>query len=200
MGRLGFAFNMVRCVGCKTCQAACKDKNGLSSGHFFRRVIRLPVGDGKPLANSVDFVNYSAACCHCGNPACVNGCEAGAMRKNEDGTVSNDPASCIGCGACVWNCPYGGPKLSEVSGVSQKCDACADLLKEGRKPMCAAACPTFALDFGDLDELEKIYGPDVIRQPPTQTDSQTDPSILIKMNLTKTNSCQNKPDQERSLP
>jgi len=175
MGRLGFAFNMIRCVGCKTCQVACKDKNGLNSGHFFRRVIILS-GEGGEVA-----ANYSGMCCHCEHPTCVDNCDAGAMRKNEDGTVSSDSSSCIGCGACVWNCPYGGPKLSEISGVSQKCDACADLLKEGKKPTCVAACPTFALDFGDLGELEKTYGPDVIRQPPIQTNSQTDPSILIKI-------------------
>jgi len=174
---------MIRCVGCKTCQAACKDKNGLNCGHFFRRVITLPAGDGGLPAN------YSGMCGHCERPACADGCEVGAMRKNEDGTVSNDQSKCIGCGACVWNCPNGAPKLSELNGVSQKCNSCADLREKGRKPMCVDACPTFALDFGDIHELEKTHGPDIIRHPPTQTNSQTDPSIIVKIAPTWKGAC-----------
>ncbi|MCL2616484.1 MAG: 4Fe-4S dicluster domain-containing protein [Defluviitaleaceae bacterium] len=174
MAKVGFAFNMRRCVACKTCQVACKDKNNLNGNHFFRRAITLPS------ISSGSVKNFSAACCHCENPACVDGCEAGAMRKNEDGTVTNDLGRCTGCGACAWNCPYGAPKLHAIEGVSRKCDACADQRKLGKKPACVQACPTFALDFGDLSELEKEWGSDVTRHPPIANNSTTNPSILIK--------------------
>ena len=34
----GFYFNQQACIGCRTCQVACKDKNDLEVGYLFRRV------------------------------------------------------------------------------------------------------------------------------------------------------------------
>ena len=36
--RNGFYFDMTACIGCRTCQVACKDKNDLPLGEKFRRV------------------------------------------------------------------------------------------------------------------------------------------------------------------
>ena len=33
---LGFYFDMTRCVGCRACQVACKDRNDLDIGLLFR--------------------------------------------------------------------------------------------------------------------------------------------------------------------
>ena len=32
----GFYFDMTACIGCRTCQVACKDKNDLEMGVIFR--------------------------------------------------------------------------------------------------------------------------------------------------------------------
>lgn len=34
MKRMGFIYEINKCVGCKTCQIACKDKNDLEVGSF----------------------------------------------------------------------------------------------------------------------------------------------------------------------
>ncbi len=36
--QLGFVHNNVDCIGCRACEIACKDKNGLPPGPRFRRV------------------------------------------------------------------------------------------------------------------------------------------------------------------
>ena len=36
--QLGFIHHNVDCIGCRACEIACKDKNGLPAGPRFRRV------------------------------------------------------------------------------------------------------------------------------------------------------------------
>ncbi|MGL5433914.1 MAG: FAD-dependent oxidoreductase [Lachnospiraceae bacterium] len=154
MGRLGFYIDRQRCIGCKACQAACKDHNNLEMGIFFRNVFTYKAAEG----NSLNLCNYSAACNHCEEPECVAVCPTGAMQKMDDGTVIYQSETCIACGSCVWGCPYGAPSFSKSGGVSQKCDSCAALRAKGKNPVCVDACITHCLQFGDLDELEQQYG------------------------------------------
>ncbi|OAD22800.1 Anaerobic dimethyl sulfoxide reductase chain B, partial [Candidatus Thiomargarita nelsonii] len=37
--QLGFIHHNVDCIGCRACEIACKDKNGLPAGPRFRRVM-----------------------------------------------------------------------------------------------------------------------------------------------------------------
>ena len=107
----GFYFNQQMCIGCRTCQVACKDKNDLEVGYLFRRVESFEVGEFPAPAT----FHYSGACNHCHTPACVEVCPAGATYINEeDGTVQHDDEACIGCGYCVKACPYG-PRCSSRS-------------------------------------------------------------------------------------
>ena len=110
----GFYFNQQMCIGCRTCQVACKDKNDLEVGYLFRRVESFEVGEFPAPAT----FHYSGACNHCHTPACVEVCPAGATYINEeDGTVQHDDEACIGCGYCVKACPYGHPVLIEELNV-----------------------------------------------------------------------------------
>lgn len=147
MGRKGFIYDHARCIGCKACQMACKEKNSLAVGEFFRRVDTFSVGER--------WVNYSGACNHCEHPGCMAVCPTGAMHRDADGLVIHDDAKCIGCGRCVNACPYGAASLNSVSGYAQKCDACQSLRMKGLEPACVSACPTRALRFGDVDGAEK---------------------------------------------
>jgi len=147
MGRLGFYIDRQRCIGCKACQAACKDHNNLERGIFFRKVFTWKA----PEDDSLNFCHYSVACNHCEEPECVAVCPTGAMEKMDGGT-------CIACGSCVWACPYGAPTFSKSGGVSQKCDSCAALRAKGKNPVCVDACINHCIQFGDIDELEQQYG------------------------------------------
>ena len=141
MEKLGFYYNMNTCVACGACQVACKDIHNLKAGEFFRRVAVLREGP------------YSGACNHCEEAACVEACPTGAMYKDGDGTTQHDDGRCIGCGACLWNCPYGAVSFSKSRGVSQKCDSCKDRRDQGLEPVCVLACPTFSIKFGPLEEV-----------------------------------------------
>lgn len=162
MSRTGFIYNMNTCLGCGNCQVACKQSHGLRDGEFFRRVIMLKSGP------------FSGGCNHCRDAACVKACPVGAMYRAEDGTIRHDDGKCIGCGSCMWSCPYGAVSFSLTKGVTQKCDSCADRRSSGLAPACVAACPTESLSFGELDSVMAsvsfLPDPDI-----------TDPSLCIKL-------------------
>lgn len=179
MSQYGFYFDMTHCVGCKTCQVACKDVNDLPVGVVYRHADSYETGTF-PL---VGAFNYSGACNHCAMPACMANCTTGAIIKNEDdGIVYIDEELCIGCGTCEVSCPYGVPKLRTDRNVYGKCDGCMTLRKKGEEPACVTSCPARALDFGDLEELEAKYGSGLVNEFPLIGSADvTTPSIRIRL-------------------
>lgn len=172
----GFYFNQAACVGCRTCQMACKDKNDLNVGLLLRRVTSYEVGE---FPNPGTY-HYSGACNHCQAPACVEVCPAGATYINaEDGTIQHDATKCIGCGYCVSACPYGHPSIDEELNIARRCDACIELRATGEQPACVSACPMRALEFGPIEELRAAHL-DAVAQIVVLPDSATtNPSIAI---------------------
>jgi Fe-S-cluster-containing hydrogenase component 2/thioredoxin reductase/CRP-like cAMP-binding protein len=82
------------CVGCDNCEKACAETHG--------GVSRLDREAGASFAQ----VHIPVACRHCEQPHCMKDCPPNAIRRSESGEVYiND--SCIGCGNCQSNCPYG---------------------------------------------------------------------------------------------
>lgn len=188
---LGFYFDMTRCVGCRACQVACKDKNGLSVGAIWRYARTYETGSFP----RVGMYNYSGSCNHCERPACVERCPVGAMYRAEDKTVLHDDDKCIGCRACIAACPYAVPQFDEERGIVGKCDACASLRAGGENPACVDACPSRALDFGDLEELTARYGPGLVRDIAILPDS----SITGSNTVIKAKKCAREKDY-RELP
>ena len=176
MTKMGFFYNQAACIGCKTCQIACKDKNALDLGMLFRRVTHYQVGR-YPTARTYSF---AATCNHCEEPACVEICPNEAMYASEsDGTVQHDSRRCIGCQYCVNACPYGVPQYSAEEGLVCKCDACIQLRANGEQPACVAACPMRALEFGPVDELRAAH-PDAVSDIAILPSSEmTHPCTLI---------------------
>jgi anaerobic dimethyl sulfoxide reductase subunit B (iron-sulfur subunit) len=159
MIRYGFHFDGTRCTGCKTCVFSCKDRNNLGLGIAYRKVYEYTGGEtlaGKDGCYTTSCFSYylSLACNHCDEPACMAACPTGAMHRDEQtALVVVDANLCIGCGYCAFSCPYGAPKVDRVKGHSVKCDGCVALVKQGQRPVCVAACPARALDFGPRDEM-----------------------------------------------
>lgn len=177
MSQLGFYFDMTRCIGCRTCQVACKDKWQMqNAGPRTRRVETYEAGD---YPNAVMY-HISMSCNHCSNAACVRACPSGATFKAEDGTTRYDDTLCIGCGACAEACPYGAPQLLENSKIA-RCDSCFTLRENGMNPVCVDACLMRCLDFGEVEELKAKYGPDLVSDAaPLFDSSATQPNLLIK--------------------
>ncbi len=175
---VGFYFDMTRCIGCRACQVACKDKNRLEVGTLYREVETYSVGTFP----AVKAYSYSFGCNHCEEPVCQHNCPTGAIYTAEDGTVIQDKTKCIGCRMCVMSCPYGQPKYFPEEGVSGKCDGCYGIREAGGQPACVAGCPNRALDFGDMDELRAKYGSDLDNGTIAVLPSRelTNPNLLIK--------------------
>jgi len=115
------------------------------------------------------------ACMHCGEPACVAVCPAGAITKRaEDGIVVVDQNKCIGCHYCFFACPFGVPQYGD-DGTMQKCNLCLDRLAAGKEPACVATCPAGALHAGKLSDLAKIAQEKVAKK----LAASTQPSVLI---------------------
>ncbi|MEO5706158.1 MAG: cyclic nucleotide-binding domain-containing protein [Alteraurantiacibacter sp.] len=82
------------CVGCDNCEKACADSHeGLS---------RLNREAGKTFAH----LHVPTSCRHCEHPHCMADCPPNAIKRGPDGEVFIDD-TCIGCGNCQRNCPYG---------------------------------------------------------------------------------------------
>lgn len=173
---LGFYVNLQRCIGCKTCQVACKDRHNLQqAGPRPRRVGTFECGTYP----DVNMFQLSVSCNHCENPACVAGCPTGAMFVSDDGTVQHIDERCVVCRNCMTVCPYGAPQLDEVENMIAKCDSCKALRADGRNPVCVDACPMRAIEFGDVDELRAKYGEAVRELPVLPSASFTNPNLLV---------------------
>lgn len=183
-----FYVNLAACIGCKTCQVACKDKNNLPVGLRWRRVMQYESGqwinqDGTFIPSNVAVNFISTACMHCEKPICMEVCPTQAISKRADGIVLIDQSKCVGCRYCSWACPYGAPQYDQSAGVMTKCTFCSDLIDQGQRPACVESCPQRAMDFGTLDELQAKYG--VFNDPaPLPDPSITHPSAVYGPNQT----------------
>jgi CRP-like cAMP-binding protein/Fe-S-cluster-containing hydrogenase component 2/thioredoxin reductase len=89
------------CVGCDNCERACADSHeGLS---------RLDREAGKTFAH----LHVPTSCRHCEHPHCMADCPPNAIHRGADGEVFIDD-TCIGCGNCQRNCPYGVIRMDKI--------------------------------------------------------------------------------------
>lgn len=144
----GFLFDLNRCTGCQACAIACTIENGLAFGSSWRRIDTYNESR-HPAAPSW---HLSLACNHCAQAPCMTSCPALAIRRDTaTGAVLIEEDACIGCGYCVWACPYDAPRYDPTDGVMRKCTLCNHRLQDGYDPACVSHCPTGALGYGALD-------------------------------------------------
>ncbi|MDP8962065.1 MAG: dimethyl sulfoxide reductase anchor subunit [Actinomycetota bacterium] len=148
-----FEVDLDACSGCKACVTACHSLNGLEEGELWRSVGLVVGTDDQPSLQHV-----TSACHHCVEPACMSGCPVDAYEKDPDtGIVRHLDDQCIGCGYCIWTCPYEVPRYDRGRGIVRKCDMCADRLAAGEAPACVQACPTQAISLRVVD-VEDVRG------------------------------------------
>ena len=143
-----FEVDLDACSGCKACVTACHNLNGLDPTETWRDVGVL-VGGGIELPV---IQHVTAACHHCLDPACLDGCPVDAYEKDPlTGIVHHLDDQCIGCQYCTLKCPYDAPKYNAKRGIVRKCDMCSDRLAKDEAPACVQACPASAIRIRVVD-------------------------------------------------
>lgn len=177
MARMKFLCDSKRCIECNGCVTACKNENEVEWGIQRRRVVTI--NDGEPGETSI-----SVACMHCSDAPCMAVCPTDVFYQTEDGIVLHNKDGCIGCGYCLFACPFGAPQFPSDAafgerGKMDKCTFCAggpeednspeekakygaNRIAEGKLPMCAEMCSTKALLAGDAAEVSDIFRERVI--------------------------------------
>ncbi|MDF1535174.1 MAG: 4Fe-4S dicluster domain-containing protein [bacterium] len=176
---MGVLVDLTRCIGCRTCEAACNEEQKLpapavpfddhsvfdelhhggtqkrrTDENAFTVVNRYEAGkEGQPAYRKIQ-------CNHCNEPACLTSCFVNAYTKTKEGAVIYNSKVCVGCRNCMVACPFRIPAYSYSSAfnpVIRKCIFCYDTrLKFGRPPACVEACPQEVLTFGHRKNLIKV--------------------------------------------
>jgi formate dehydrogenase iron-sulfur subunit len=178
--KMEFYCDDKRCIDCHGCDVACKEAHHLPVGVNRRRVVTLNEG----IIGKEKFI--SIACQHCIDAPCEQVCPVDCFYIRADGIVLHDKEKCIGCGYCLYACPFGAPQFP-VSGIygqrgaMDKCTMCAggpeetnsekerhlygqNRIAEGKVPVCAAMCSTKALVVGDSASVSNLITTRVMRR------------------------------------
>jgi len=155
--------DLTRCAGCRMCEAACAEANGLPEPDWsddFSYASQRKTSDHQwSVVNRFDTrageVFVKRQCMHCLKPACAAGCLTKALVKTDDGPVVWNEDRCMGCRYCMISCPFDAPKFEYGSANPkiQKCQLCWQRLEDGGVPACVENCPNEALTFGKRSEL-----------------------------------------------
>ncbi len=95
------------CIRCDNCEKACADTHDGTS--------RLDREAGPTFAE----IHVPTSCRHCEHPHCMKDCPPDAIHRSPNGEVFIQD-TCIGCGNCEKNCPYGVIQLAPVDTKKSK--------------------------------------------------------------------------------
>jgi Fe-S-cluster-containing dehydrogenase component len=150
-------IDLQTCIHCDNCVRACETIHDDGVSRLLREGIKI------------DHYLVATSCRNCEDPLCMIECPVSAIARDEQGEVYIKD-HCVGCGACVRNCPYGninlfdpkihakrgpagqlwntvlgllgggGPDRADEIHKPVKCDLCRDFIT----PNCVRSCPTGA--------------------------------------------------------
>ncbi len=139
-----------RCIGCRSCQVACKQANGLRpEEHYGTDVPRSYPPSRRFAPQTYTFISFHEfdpaqgrpawvfvkhQCMHCTRMACAEVCAPGVYRRTESGVVDYDPSLCIGCAACVDCCPFNVPTIDYWDAPTPHLRKCSFCLPRQRAP------------------------------------------------------------------
>ncbi len=152
-----------RCIGCRDCEVACAEQNGLPVPDGSDKSVFEEIRDTTPdqwtvvnrFETDVGPIFVKKQCMHCNQAACSTACLTQAMYKTHEGPVIWREDKCMGCRYCMVSCPFEIPRFEYDSWNPkvQKCVLCYERLAEGDLPACVASCPVDALQFGPRREM-----------------------------------------------
>lgn len=212
--RKGFLVDTSRCIGCRSCQVACKqwnklpvDKTANHGGYENPRDLTPALYNRikfieKEASGEISWLFFNERCMHCGDAGCMKVCPSpGALYRTKEGIVAYNKEKCISCKYCVSACPFNIPRYGSDDKVS-KCNLCTDRIDGGMTPACAKACPTETLKYGKRSDLiakakaakKTLYGESdlnglgvvyALEGPPEQYGLPATPSIPLSIFLWK---------------
>jgi Fe-S-cluster-containing dehydrogenase component len=176
---IGILYDATLCIGCKSCEVACKKRNHKEKVHSeieehygvsgvwdsardldsntMNKIKLYKNGTGAVKDREVDGFSFiKRACMHCIDPNCISACPVSALTKDPvTGIVKYNIDACCGCRYCQVACPYLIPKFEYQKALPQlvKCELCRQVVSEGGLPGCCEFCPTGASIFGPVPEL-----------------------------------------------
>lgn len=179
---LGILVDVALCVGCRKCELACQEANGLPTQEpieyddksIFEKH-RRPTEKDITVINRVENPDrptkpyyLKVQCMHCNHPACVSACIVGALRKSPEGPVTYDAWKCMGCRYCMVACPFQVPAYEYRNALDpqvRKCTFCFERIKENKRPACVQVCPNEALTFGRRRDLLALAHERIMQYP-----------------------------------
>jgi Fe-S-cluster-containing dehydrogenase component len=176
---VGILYDATLCIGCKSCEVACKKRNNKDFVHSEIeehygvshvwdsardldqstmnkiKVYKQGTAEKKDREeNGFSFIKR--ACMHCIDPDCISACPVSALTKDPiTGIVKWNIDACCGCRYCQVACQYLIPKFEYQKAFPMlvKCELCRHVLAEGGIPGCCEFCPTGASIFGRVEDL-----------------------------------------------
>ena len=133
---VGFFTDPTICIGCKACEVACKEWNGVPADgvdweassydhshalgastwrhvkfleqeeRFGAQVAGAMTGEAEA-EDPFRWLFASDVCKHCESAGCLEACPTGSIVRTETGAVYVQDDICNGCGYCVVGCPFG---------------------------------------------------------------------------------------------
>ena len=188
---MGVLVDLSRCVGCRSCEAACNKEQNLPAPekpfNDFSVFDEMHHGQKRrtdetryTIVNRYDIPGREhplfrkIQCNHCLEPACLTSCFVNAYTKTPEGAVIYDSTVCVGCRTCMVACPFYIPTFRYSSAFKpriMKCVFCYDTrLTKGLPPACVEACPQEALTFGRRTDLVAAGKQRIRENPGTYVD------------------------------
>ena len=134
---MGVLFDSDRCIGCRSCEAACNKVNSLPSPDQSFEDLSVLKNKRRTDAKTFTVVNqYLPAnqdkgpifqkrqCNHCLEPACASACFVKALKKDTSGAVVYDESLCVGCRYCMVACPFNIPAYTYNDPLTPKVTKC----------------------------------------------------------------------------
>lgn len=142
-----------KCMGCHSCALSCAVAHSKSKD-LVKAINEKDKPYPKIIIDQIEGKPLPIHCRHCEDAPCVVVCPTGSVSKptKESPVVLNND-KCIGCHACIIACPFGVIRKGPDGKSLIKCDLCIERLKENGEPACVIACPTKAIKFITVEEL-----------------------------------------------